>query len=130
MKEDEYGLLPPAYPYDNEMIMGHYTSNNMWTLLGLRYAIRLAEDIGETETANEWRKVENEYSFNILKGIDVSAKENGYVPTGLYPFITGDAARKGFPEYSTTTIGKTCSCLIRQRYCLLLIPGSKVHSTI
>ena len=101
MKEDQYGLLPPAYPYDNEMILGHYTSNNMWTLLGLRYAIRLAEDIGEAETANEWRQVEKEYSSNILKGIDASAKENGYVPTGLYPYITGDAARKGFPEYST-----------------------------
>jgi hypothetical protein len=101
MKEDEYGLLPPAYPYDNEMIMGHYTSNNLWTLLGLRFAIRLAEDIGENETADEWREIEKGYSSNILKGIEVSAKEDGYVPTGLYPYLTGDAARKGFSEYST-----------------------------
>ena len=41
MKTDQYGLLPPAYPYDNEMILGHYTSNNTWALLGLRNAVQV-----------------------------------------------------------------------------------------
>lgn len=94
-------MLPPAYPYDNEMINGHYTSNNLWTLIGLRYAIRLAEDRGENEMANEWRKIEKVYSANILRGIDASAREDGYVPTDLYPHITSNASREGFYEYQT-----------------------------
>jgi hypothetical protein len=38
----------------------------------------------------------------VLEAIETSAKkEGGYVPTGLYDFITGPAARKGFREHQT-----------------------------
>ena len=101
IRNDQYGLLPPAYPYDNEMIDGHYTSTNLWTLMGLRYAIRLAQGIGEVNTANNWINLEKTYSANILKGIHSSVKVDGYVPTGLYKFLTGKKERRGFNEYQT-----------------------------
>ena len=100
-KKNEYGLLPPAMPYDAEMIDGHYTTNNLWALCGLRFAIRLAEYLGENQDSGEWRELEKKYSANIIKGIEASVKEDGYVPPGLYPYLTGKAARRGFYEYGT-----------------------------
>jgi hypothetical protein len=99
--KDEYGLLPPAMPYDAEMIDGHYTTNNLWALCGMRFAIRLAEEIGENDDAIQWRKLESKYRESILKALDASAKEDGYVPPGLYDYLTGKAARRHFWEYGT-----------------------------
>ena len=48
-QKDEYGLLPPAMPYDGAMIDGHYTEHDLWSLYGLRFAIRLAKYLGETQ---------------------------------------------------------------------------------
>jgi hypothetical protein len=102
-KKNQYGLLPPAMPYDAEMIDGHYTTNNLWALCGLRYAIRLAEYLGEMHDAEAWRELERQYSASIIKGIEASAKEDAYVPPGLYPYLTGKAARRGFYEYGTNS---------------------------
>ncbi len=101
ISEDEFGLLPPTYSYDNEMIDGHYTSNNIWTLLGLRYAIRLARMLGEMKDADSWILLEKNYLQNIMKGIEASTDVDGYVPTGLYPFLTGKSTSRGFEEYQT-----------------------------
>lgn len=96
---NKYGLLPPTYPYDNEMIDGHYACNNYWALLGLRFCIRMAEDLGKSDVIDDWKKLETSYSNNIIKGIEHSVKDDGYVPTGLYDFLTGKKARRGFNEY-------------------------------
>ncbi|HZW71087.1 MAG TPA: hypothetical protein VFF57_09420 [Hanamia sp.] len=98
---DQYGLMPPTYPYDNEMIKGHYTSNNLWALMGLRFAIRLANYIGEKDLVRDWSILEKKYNANIQKAIHASVTENGYVPTGLYDFLTGEKGRTGFNEYQT-----------------------------
>jgi len=100
-EKDEYGLMPASWPYDAEMIKGHYTSHNLWCLLGLRSAIRMARDIGETRLAAQWTKLHEAYNESVLKAIHASAGDAGYVPTGLYPFVTGNAAREGFREYQT-----------------------------
>jgi len=99
--EDQFGLMPPAYPYDNEMIKGHYTSTNLWTLMGLRYAIRLADILGKKEVVKNWSVLERKFDANILKAIQYSVKEDGYVPTGLYDFLTGEKSRAGFKEFQT-----------------------------
>lgn len=99
--KDEYGLLPPAYPYDNERINGHYTSNNLWALLGLRNAVRVARLLGKTDDVVAWSKLEERYAANIRKGIAASAKPDGYVPPGLYKYLTGPAARSGLAEWET-----------------------------
>jgi len=102
-KKDQYGLLPPAMPYDAEMIDGHYTTNNLWALCGLRFAIRLAKDLGHTGDLQDWILFEKQYSESIVKGIKASVMEDGYVPPGLYPYLTGKAARRGFNEYQTNS---------------------------
>lgn len=101
--KNQYGLLPPAMPYDNEMIDGHYTTNNLWALSGIRGAIRIAKDLEKTQDVTDWSTLEQTYRNNILKGIRASVKEDGYVPPGLYPFLTGKAARRGFYEYQTNS---------------------------
>ena len=99
-KENQYGLLPPTYQYDNEMIDGHYACTNYWTLLGLRYAIRMAKELGRDELAVEWSKLEKEYAANILKGIKAVVGSDGYVRTGLHEFKTGSKdTQRGFSEF-------------------------------
>ncbi len=100
-KNNPYGLLPPAMPYDAEMIDGHYTTNNLWALCGLRFAVRLARELGEKQDLIEWEALEKQYCTSILKGIGASVQEDGYVPPGLYPYLTGKAARRHFYEYQT-----------------------------
>ena len=98
--EDEFGLLPPTYQYDNEMIDGHYASNNFWALLGLRHAIRIAEELGHKKLATEWRGFENIYTENIKKGIDAVMEGDNYVHTGLHPYHTGSKnTQRGFCEF-------------------------------
>ena len=49
--KDPLGLWPVAGPYDNELINGHYTSHNLWALLGLRNAEILCKAAGDFTTA-------------------------------------------------------------------------------
>lgn len=95
------GLVRPSTPFDAEMIKGYYTSHNLWCLLGLRSAITLADYLGKDKESREWRELEKSYYNAIMKGIDTSAYADGYVPTGLYKYLTGDVARKGFKEFQT-----------------------------
>ena len=100
-ESDPRGLMRPSTPYDAEMIKGYYTSHNLWCLLALRTSIRVARALGETADAADWTKLHESYQAAVLKAIDASAKDDGYVPTGLYDFITGPAARRGMGEYQT-----------------------------
>lgn len=96
-----YGLLPPAHPYDNEMIEGHYTSTNLWAILGIRCSIRLAQELGCTDVVVDWKALETQYAANLLKAIEASVQPDGYVPTGLYDFKTGKQTSFGLDEYRT-----------------------------
>lgn len=101
VKQDSDHLMPPAWPYDNEMILGHYTSNNLWAILGVRSAIRIARDLGKQEDAEKWERFQEFYKTSLLKAIATTFKEKGYVTPGLYHYLTGDRARKGFAEWQT-----------------------------
>ncbi|SMO72028.1 hypothetical protein [Solitalea koreensis] len=95
-----YGLLPPCYAYDAEMITGHYSGQNFFALMGLRSCIGVARLLNKKEDEIRWTTLANKYEQNILKAIDASAKD-GYVPTGLYNYLTGQKAREGFDECMT-----------------------------
>jgi hypothetical protein len=99
--EDEYGLMPPTYPYDAEMIDGHYTSHNLWCLLGLRSAIRLARALNEKDDAAAWLKLHDDYLASFMKALEATSGDAGYAPPGLYKYLTGKAARRGFNECQT-----------------------------
>lgn len=96
-----HGLMRPSTAFDAEMIKGQYTSHNCFALTGLRSAIRLARFLGENGKAAAWLKVHDSFEKALLKAVRESAAPDGYVPTGLYDFITGEAARAGFAEYRT-----------------------------
>ncbi|MDP4214521.1 MAG: hypothetical protein Q8926_18065, partial [Bacteroidota bacterium] len=98
---DEYGLLPPCYAYDAEMITGHYTGQNLFALMGLRTAVRVAAMLGHADDVAAWTNLAGRYEKNILKALDASAKAGGYIPPGLYPYLTGAKAREGMEEYQT-----------------------------
>lgn len=100
-KSQPHGLMRASIPYDNEMIKGQYTCHNYWSLIALRSAIRLARFIGEDATAAGWLAFHDTYEQLVLKAVRESAAPDGYVPTGLYGFITGQAARAGFDEFRT-----------------------------
>ena len=73
-KSQPNGLLRSSSPYDNEMINGQYTSHNLWGLLGLRYAIRVAKKLGKKQEAKRWQKAHDSYKKAILKAIDWTIK--------------------------------------------------------
>ncbi len=89
-----HGLLPRCWPYDAEMIDGHYTGQNMFALMGLRHAVRVARFLGRTEDAAAWTRLAEQYETSLLKGIAASAKPDGYVPTGLYAYTIGKASSR------------------------------------
>ncbi len=101
VQSDAYGLMHPTYPYDNEMIDGHYASNNFWALLGLRFAIRLARFLKEESMAADWTELEKRYTANILFAIRRSVTPEGYLPPGLYAYLVGPQARRNFMDYQT-----------------------------
>jgi hypothetical protein len=91
---DKYGLLPACWPYDAEMIDGHYTGQNMFALMGLRHAVRVARFLGRTDDVAAWTRLAERYEANILKAIAASAKPDGYIPTGLYDYRIGKASSR------------------------------------
>jgi len=98
---DEHHLMPVAWPYDNEMILGHYTSNNLWAILAFRSAIRIARDLGKRNDVTEWVNFQHFYEASLLKAINVAFKQKGYVPPGLYDYKIGEEARDGFKDWQT-----------------------------
>lgn len=99
--KNKNGLMPESWTYDNEMIKGCYTSHNLWALLGLRNAIRVARLAGNTTDVERWTKAEKSYEKAIKKAVNWTVENKGYVDTGLYDYIVGPDARKGFLEYRT-----------------------------
>lgn len=113
---DDRGLWPKTWPYDNEHIDGHYTGHNFWVILGLRYAILMAKEMGEEKDVEEWTQLYNHFNQNfkteLKKLTDITG---GYIPpgmdkvedgydwanasAGLYPF---EAIDKNDPIVKTT----------------------------
>jgi hypothetical protein len=100
-EREPHGLMRPTWPYDAEMIQGQYASHNLWSLNALRAGVRVARIIGESGDAKSWLALHDSYQASLFKALDASAAPDGYIPTGLYKFITGEAARTGFGEWQT-----------------------------
>lgn len=95
MRRDPYGLCPEVGPFDNEQILGHYTSHNLWGLTGLRSAIRLAREVGADRDCKAWQQLHDRLYAAFLKGLKASVRADGYVPTGLYKIVVG---KKSSPD--------------------------------
>jgi hypothetical protein len=82
--KDPRGLWPVAGPYDNEAVNGHYTGHSFWALLGLKYAVLMANEMGREDDAARWQKVRDDYEANFLNELrDLAAKSEGYIPPGM-----------------------------------------------
>lgn len=100
-EENPNGLMPASIPFDAEMIKGHYTSHNLWCLLGLRDAIRVARASGNFEDAEAWSVFHEGYKQSVIRAIKASILDDNYLPPGLYNYISGEEARAGFKEFRT-----------------------------
>ncbi|MFV0346682.1 MAG: FN3 associated domain-containing protein [Bacteroidales bacterium] len=82
--KDPMGLWPASWPYDNEHINGHYTGHSFWAILGLRYAVFMAQEMGEKKDAEEWQKLLDKYTENFHNKLkEITAKTDGYIPPGM-----------------------------------------------
>jgi hypothetical protein len=89
--KDPRGLWPVAGPYDNEMIDGHYTGHSFWALLGLKYAVMMANDMNRPDDARKWQKVHDDYETIFLKQLrELAAKSEGYIPPGMDSVTAGN----------------------------------------
>jgi len=89
--KDARGLWPVAGPYDNEAINGHYTGHSFWALLGLKYAVFMAEEMGREDDARKWQKIHDDYEANFLKQLRaLTAKSEGYIPPGMDSVADGN----------------------------------------
>jgi hypothetical protein len=88
------GRLGPTPAYDNELIQGYWTSDNLWALAGLRKAICAAQLLGHPQDVANWTALHAAYEQSVLQAVQSSAESDGYVPTGLgaftLPGIGGD----------------------------------------
>ena len=95
--KDPLGLWPVAGPYDNELIDGHYTSHNLWALLGLQEAENLCRAVGDKATADRAAKLYRHFKEVFLNRLAVLAKEDeGYIPPGM------DDPNKGYDWENAT----------------------------
>ncbi len=89
--KDPRGLWPVAGPYDNELIDGHYTGHSFWALLGLKYAVMMANDMNRPEDAAAWQKVHDDYEANFLTQLrKLSSASEGYIPPGMDSVTAGN----------------------------------------
>lgn len=90
--EDAHGVIPPATIYDDAQLKDvRQTGQTMWTLVGVRNAIRVARWVGEEPQAKEW---EAEYqrlwaAFEKMLNLQ-TAKSGGYIPPALEKTLAGN----------------------------------------
>jgi hypothetical protein len=84
IQADPLGLVPPAPPYDNEAINGHYTGDNFFVMAGMRDTIAVAKALGESDDARQFQAWYDGFSDNFLKRARaVAEKHAGYLPPGM-----------------------------------------------
>ncbi len=89
--KDPLGLWPVAGPYDNELINGHYTSHNLWALLGLREAENLCRAVGDEAGAARAKSLYDGFLKVFLARLAILADEaDGYIPPGMDDPLAGN----------------------------------------
>ncbi|HTQ08755.1 MAG TPA: PA14 domain-containing protein, partial [Fimbriimonadaceae bacterium] len=90
IKSDPLGLWPVAGPYDNELVNGHYTSHNLWALLGLKEAENLCRAVGDKANADRAHRYYVDFRKTFVNRLaQITAKDDGYIPPGLDDPLAG-----------------------------------------
>jgi hypothetical protein len=91
-RQDPLGLMLVTHVADDAWLKGsHQTGQNMWVLIGLRNAIRMAEAMGKEEDAEHF-KAEYERFWNAFEKqlSKQTAKSGGYIPPSLDRTLLGN----------------------------------------
>ncbi|MFC0633102.1 discoidin domain-containing protein [Brevundimonas balnearis] len=92
-----YGLLPPSISHEGYSDKPAYSYwDDFWGLLGYREAIYVAEQLGETDAAEAFRRSEAEFAADVMASILATAEHHGI------DWIAGAADRGDFDATSTT----------------------------
>jgi hypothetical protein len=91
-EKDALGLLPPVSIGDDAMLANvRHTGQNMWILIGLKNALRMAQAMGKADDIERisreydrfWKVFERQLSLQ-------TAKSNGYIPPALEKTLLGN----------------------------------------
>lgn len=84
-KKDPLHIMPSVHDLkDNELIQGHVTGHNFWALGGIKHAIAMAQGLGETEKAEQFKRQYDDYMEHFKLALNAAAqKAGGYIPPGL-----------------------------------------------
>ncbi len=84
IQKDDWGIMPPVFAADNEMICGRYTVHNLWAWCGLNNANYLANFLNKREEADLISKVKGQFLERFLPILNkVCEKTKDRVPPGL-----------------------------------------------
>jgi len=90
IKSDPLGLWPVAGPYDNELVNGHYTSHNLWALLGLRETENLCRAVGDKANADRAHRYYVDFRKTFVNRLALlTATDDGYIPPGMDDPLAG-----------------------------------------
>jgi hypothetical protein len=80
---DPLGLLPLTNPGDGELITGHITGDNIWTIAGLRSAISCALVASRPDLAAKWGAVDTRLEASLHTALTAAVARAGYIPPAL-----------------------------------------------
>ncbi len=84
IKKDKWGIMPPRFAADNEMISGRYTGHNFWTWCGLNNAIYIADFLNKIDDKYRIEQLKSEFLNSFLPILKkICEKHNDRVPPGL-----------------------------------------------
>ncbi|MHA1149818.1 MAG: hypothetical protein ACTSR8_16405 [Promethearchaeota archaeon] len=100
IRKDKWGIMPPNFAADNEMISGRYTGHNFWAWIGLKNAFFLAKYLKKKEEVEIIKeildiflsyfrpildKISEKHENRIFPGLDTDIGEDWGNLLMLYP---------------------------------------------
>ncbi|MHA1293301.1 MAG: hypothetical protein ACTSQJ_11620, partial [Promethearchaeota archaeon] len=84
IKKDKWGIMPPVFAADNEMISGRYTGHNFWAWCGLNNAEYIAEILNRKKEKEFFSEVKNKFLNNFKLILEKVCEKTGQrIPPGL-----------------------------------------------
>jgi hypothetical protein len=91
-RSDPLGLMPPATIADDAMLKdARQTGQQLWTLIGLHYAIKMAESLKKPEDVKRFQAEYRRFRAAFEKQLALqTARSGGYIPPALEKTLGGN----------------------------------------
>jgi hypothetical protein len=91
-QSDPLGLMPAASIHDDAVLKDcHQSGQDLWTLVGLKNAITMAQAMGRSEDAERFQAEYQRFWNAFEKQLSIqSAKSGGYIPPSLDKTLAGN----------------------------------------